>query len=254
MALVGALVVAVFVAVFVVKAPPAGAHLANVLTGYSPNLRSGPGTSYPRVGTLSGGQRIAIACTVTGETVQGPYGPTSVWDYVHLEAYVSDAYVYTGTSQPVGPPCGGAEFHYDRAELNLRVNQPGLVRLYQELLRTPQWNPGNAANRNLGIYADKPGMHAEGRALDYRMDADIPAERTAGWDLANHLKANAASYGVQEVIWDDRAWDARNPAADWVFYDAARQCGNTGKSCRHRDHLHIGMNWAGAVLMTRHWS
>jgi uncharacterized protein YraI len=247
----GALVAAT--ALLLTGATPASAHTVNVLGGYNPTTYAGPNTSSAAIGRLSSGQRVAIACTLTGSWVQGPYGWTNVWDYTHLEnGYVSDAFLFTGSSGAVGPTCGGADYHYDYAEMNLHVNQPGLVRLYNEIAGTPGWNPGNQ-NRNLGIYANKPGLHGEGRALDYRMNANNTADYWVGWDLATYLRAHAAEYGIQEIIWNDWAWDVRNPNANWSNYDEIAGCGDHTDRCKHNDHLHIGMNWAGAVLQTRHW-
>ncbi|HVQ96516.1 MAG TPA: hypothetical protein VMU51_36200 [Mycobacteriales bacterium] len=240
---------------------PASAHTVTVFNGYTPTVYAGPGTSYAVTGRLSSGQQVAIACTRTGSSVTGPFGATTVWDYTHLETgYVSDAFINTGQAGAVGPTCGGAEFHYDYAAMNLHVNQPGLVRLYQEISSNPGYNPGNQ-NRNLGIYANKPLLHMEGRALDYRMNAfdnnptAMTGEYWTGWNLATYLHDNAAAYGIQEIIWDDWAWDVRHPNAAWTPYDEST-CVNSGgavNTCRHMDHLHIGMNWAGAVLQTRHW-
>jgi uncharacterized protein YraI len=242
------------VAVLAESISPALADTFNVIAGESPSTYQGPNTGSGATGSLSSGQRVAIACSIRGETVSGPYGATDVWDYTHIEnGYVSDAFIYTGRADPVGPQCGGAENHYEYATLGyLYVNQPGLDRLYNEISANPTWNPGNQ-NRNWGIFAAKPGLHGEGRALDYRMSIYNSTEYNAGWNLANYLKANAKTYGIQEIIWNDRAWDMRNPTAGWSDYDEIANCGNTSDTCKHNDHLHIGMNWAGAVLKTRRW-
>ena len=78
-------------------------------------------------------------------------------------------------------------------------------------------------------------------------------ELNAGWALAEYLKANAKAYGIQEIIWNDRAWDMNRPNETWSDYDEIANCGNPSKTCKHNDHLHIGMNWAGSVLKTSRW-
>lgn len=224
-----------------------------VVSGYNPSTYAHPSLSATRTGSLRSGQRVAIACTITGDWVSGPYGATNLWDYSHLEnGYVSDAYIYTGTSGAVGPPCGGSQLHWDAPEANLGVEQPGTRRLYNELRANPAWNVRGGDRHFAGIYANKPGEHGEGRALDFWMDADNPAERQVGWNLAEFLRSNAGSYGIQTIIWNDRVWQSFNPGAGWQAYDEVANCG-TGKTCRHDDHLHIGQNWAGAVLQTAHW-
>ncbi|MEV4481970.1 hypothetical protein [Micromonospora coxensis] len=243
----------VAVATLALAPAPASAHTVSVINGYTVNLRTGPGTSYPSIGTVTGGQRVAIACTVRGQSVTGPYGATDVWDYLHLEGYVSDAFLYTGTSGAVGPPCGGSQLHWDAASMNLGVEQPGTRRLYNELKATPGWNPRGGDRHFAGIYVNKPGEHGEGRALDYWMDADNATERQIGWNIANHLRANAGAYGVQTIIWNDKVWLSSNPNAGWQEYDEVGNCGSTSKTCKHNDHVHISQNWAGAVLKTSHW-
>ncbi|WP_176968890.1 hypothetical protein [Amycolatopsis xylanica] len=233
---------------------PASAHTVSVLNGYTVNYRTGPGTGYAPKGTVTGGQRVAIACTVRGQSVTGPYGTTDVWDYIHLEGYVSDAYVYTGQPGAVGPECGGSVLHWDPSELNLHVDQPGTRLLYNELKANPAYNVRGGDAHFAGIYADKPGEHGEGRALDFWMDADKPSEYQVGWNLANFMRANAGSYGVQTVIWNDKVWLSSQPNLGWQDYDEIGNCGNSGKTCKHNDHVHISQNWAGAVKKTSHWN
>ncbi|WP_409235029.1 SH3 domain-containing protein [Streptomyces sp. PA5.6] len=69
------------------------------------NVRSGPGTSYRKVGRLSAGSRVTIACQKPGETVTGPTGTSNIWDRIGSGRYVSDTYVRTGSSGYVAPRC-----------------------------------------------------------------------------------------------------------------------------------------------------
>lgn len=69
------------------------------------NLRSGPGTSYDVVGSISGGQSVSIVCQTSGTTHTGPYGETNLWDKLSTEEWISDAFVYTGSNGTVAPPC-----------------------------------------------------------------------------------------------------------------------------------------------------
>ncbi len=65
--------------------------------------RSGPGTSYPAVGALPDGLGVQIICQITGDVVNGNWGPTNVWDELADYNFVSDGFVYTGTNGPVAP-------------------------------------------------------------------------------------------------------------------------------------------------------
>lgn len=69
------------------------------------NVRSGPGTSYAKVGRLRAGARVSIACQKSGETVTGPTGTSKLWDRIGSGRYVSDTYVRTGSDGYVAPRC-----------------------------------------------------------------------------------------------------------------------------------------------------
>ncbi|MEU3737022.1 SH3 domain-containing protein [Streptomyces sp. NPDC032198] len=69
------------------------------------NVRSGPGTSYGKVGRLSAGTRVTIQCQKPGENVTGPTGTSKLWDRIGSGRYVSDTYVRTGSDGYVAPRC-----------------------------------------------------------------------------------------------------------------------------------------------------
>jgi hypothetical protein len=48
-----------------------------VITGV--NIRQGPATTSPSVGTLKTGEVVFVACVVDGEAVDGPTGPSTKW-------------------------------------------------------------------------------------------------------------------------------------------------------------------------------
>ncbi|WP_460493042.1 M23 family metallopeptidase [Dactylosporangium cerinum] len=68
------------------------------------NKRSGPGTGYAIVGSVSDGTTVTISCWRNGTTLTGRWGPTAVWDKLTDGTWVSDAFVYTGTDT-IGPNC-----------------------------------------------------------------------------------------------------------------------------------------------------
>ncbi|MER5259562.1 MULTISPECIES: SH3 domain-containing protein [unclassified Streptomyces] len=69
------------------------------------NVRSGPGTSFDKVGRLSAGTRVTIHCQKPGEKVTGPTGTSRLWDRIGSGRYVSDTYVRTGSDGYVAPRC-----------------------------------------------------------------------------------------------------------------------------------------------------
>jgi hypothetical protein len=87
--------------------PPAGPFA--VTAGV--NVRSGPGTTYPSVGTVDAGKPVMVTCVATGETIDGPRGSVNTWVRVTapgVTGFVTSQYVATGAaiSDPhVIPPC-----------------------------------------------------------------------------------------------------------------------------------------------------
>lgn len=76
-----------------------------IAPGYSVNVRSGPGTHYPIVRTLSSGSSVPIYCQCPGESISGYYGTTNIWDNIANGQFVSDAYVKTGSDGYVATRC-----------------------------------------------------------------------------------------------------------------------------------------------------
>ena len=60
-------------------------------------VRSGPGTGYAAVGSVSDGQSVTISCQTSGTSVSGTYGTSTIWDRIGSGRYIADAYVYTGS-------------------------------------------------------------------------------------------------------------------------------------------------------------
>ncbi len=64
------------------------------------NIRSGPSTAYPIVGTLAANAAVPVICQSRGQVV----GTTSVWDRIGTGGFVSDRYVSTPSSTTFSPP------------------------------------------------------------------------------------------------------------------------------------------------------
>lgn len=76
-------------------------------TGLPLSVRSKANTSSSVVKQLKDGSKVTITCYVRGETVQGLWGPTDLWNKVEGGGYVSDGFLITGSDDPVVPKCGG---------------------------------------------------------------------------------------------------------------------------------------------------
>lgn len=83
-----------------------GGAAGTVNTSGTPlNVRSGPGTSYSVVGSLSDGASVSIQCQTTGTSVTGTYGTSNIWNRIGSGRFIPDAYTYTGSDGRVAPNC-----------------------------------------------------------------------------------------------------------------------------------------------------
>jgi uncharacterized protein YraI len=74
--------------------------VGTVDTNVSPlNVRSGPSTSSPVVGSLLRGSTVSLVCQVGGTLIRGRVRTTDRWDRTTEGRYVSDAYITRG---PIG--------------------------------------------------------------------------------------------------------------------------------------------------------
>jgi hypothetical protein len=77
-----------------------------VRTGGGPlNVRSAPTTSASAVGLAADRSKVVVECTVRGEWISGHLGTTNLWNRIGPGHYVSDAYLRTGTGDPIAAPC-----------------------------------------------------------------------------------------------------------------------------------------------------
>jgi uncharacterized protein YraI len=99
-------------AVLLFTGPAAAAVTGTVHTsGAALNVRSGPHTSSSVVTTVANGASVSIDCQITGDSVTGTYGTSTIWDHLPAQGgYVSDAYIYTGSDGFVASQCGGSAY------------------------------------------------------------------------------------------------------------------------------------------------
>jgi hypothetical protein len=108
-------------------------------------------------------------------------------------------------------------------------------------------------------------LHADGRAIDWHLDASSRIDRRAArrlitmllaTDRAGNTHALARRMGIQEIIWDCRSWwsgaDRMEPYS-LCFDRRGRRRKNVNVTLAHRDHVHIGLNLAGARKHTTFW-
>jgi len=113
---------------------------------------------------------------------------------------------------------------------------------------------------------DEASLHAENRAVDWHLDASVPADRRTATELIGLLlapdsagtpQALARRMGVEEIIWDCSYW-----ASGMTQFTRYSPCfGKDGtprkrvaKTVAHRDHIHFGLSRRGAAAKTTFWT
>ena len=140
---------------------------------------------------------------------------------------------------------------YDGQDTCDPTAKPGVVDFRDMLLAA---YPGS---RNGGIGRDcslgSTSEHKEGRALDWGVNVNVPAEKAMADDALNWLlktdehgntHANARRLGIMYVIWNARIWRAYDADGGWRAYTGSNP---------HTDHVHFSFSWAGARRETTWW-
>jgi hypothetical protein len=161
-------------------------------------------------------------------------------------------------SRPMDPE------RYDRSRRCTRGPRAGTLALQAWLQRNARgtsWGIMRCERLSAGSFS----LHADGRALDWHLDARTPADRREAErlialmlapDRFGEPHALARRMGLQEIIWDCRAW--------WAGTEGLQRysvCLNGDGALRrridvtlaHRDHVHFGLSFAGAAKRTSFW-
>jgi hypothetical protein len=151
---------------------------------------------------------------------------------------------------------------YDYAKRCLKKPQPGTLALQS-------WLERNAQGVSWGIMrceklsAHNYSLHSDGRAIDWHLDAHVPAQRAEAMRLIDLFLAPdrqgnpfalARRMGVQGLIFNCRAWWGGPTLVPYsACYDRKGKPVHIDDTTAHRNHIHIELNWAGARLRTSFW-
>ena len=157
------------------------------------------------------------------------------------------------------------DYAYDRATDCRKRPTPGALALVD-------WLERNAKGTFWGIMRcerwgkNSASLHAEGRAVDWHLDAARPADRREArrlidlWlatDLAGNEHALARRMGIQEIIWNCHSrWSGSDGMGEYSECYTKRGRLRKRMNCTeaHKDHIHIGMSRAGARKRTSFWA
>jgi hypothetical protein len=156
------------------------------------------------------------------------------------------------------------DYAYDHATECRKRPTPGALALVD-------WLEHNATGVSWGIMRcenwgrNRASLHAEGRAVDWHLDAADPGDRREAHRLIDLLLATdgagnphalARRMGIQEIIWNRRSWwsgsDGMGPYSA-CFTDKGRPRKGVDRTTAHRDHIHFGLSWRGARKRTSFW-
>jgi hypothetical protein len=193
--------------------------------------------------------RLAAACLLIAGL--GPAGASA-----DLARNPADSHALL--SQPI------EELSYDPASRCLGKAQRGTRAL-------EDWVERNFRGVSWGIYrCEKWGkgsasVHSEGRALDWHLDAGVPAEKRSAMNLIEMLLAPdrdgneaalARRMGVQGFIFNCRQWFGYGERLDkysYCFNRHGTRRKHLNRTAAHMDHVHIELNWPGARMRTSFW-
>jgi peptidoglycan hydrolase-like protein with peptidoglycan-binding domain len=131
------------------------------------------------------------------------------------------------------------------------VAKPGVEAYARMVLSTYRIGHSGGIVRN--CFSGDVSEHHDGRAFDWMVSVDVPAEKAAGdaltaWligrDEHGVLGGNARRLGVMYVIWNRRIWGAYSAGAGWRPYSGVSP---------HTDHVHTSFSWDGAMGRTSWW-
>ena len=98
--------------------------------------------------------------------------------------------------------------------------------------------------------------HQTGRAFDWTADVRRPADRRRvkafladlfATDAAGNEDARARRMGIMYVIWADRIYSAYDGFAPRPYLNAdCKRLAGCSRTLRHRDHVHVSLDVAGA--------
>jgi hypothetical protein len=164
------------------------------------------------------------------------------------------------------------QFTYDRATHCVKKPPRGALALQSWLeanVRGVSWGIMRCEIWSRPPAKSSASLHAEGRAVDWHLDAHDKADAKAARRLIGLLLAPddqgrpaalARRMGVQEIIWDCRSWFGGGWGDEQRLERYSPCYGRKGRPVKiddttaHRDHVHLGLTRRGAKTLTSFWT
>ena len=157
------------------------------------------------------------------------------------------------------------DYAYDHARDCRKRPTPGALALVDWLERNAQgvsWGIMRCERWGKG----RASLHAEGRAVDWHLDAARAADRREArrlielWlatDSAGNEHALARRMGIQEIIWNCHSWWSGSDGMSKYsacFTERGKRRKRINRTEAHMDHIHIGLSRAGARKRSTFWA
>lgn len=203
------------------------------------NVWTGPGEQFERIGLVDSGTRLAV----TGQVKRG-------WAEVLLEKgkkeqvrWVNNDYL-ADTKPVVEEPEPESESGATTASETTTASTGGTSTAacpHGTSIEAGLTSAADVVYRSVcaafpsvtsygGLRPGDSGAHGSGRAID------IMISGSAGWAIAEYLRANAGSLGVSEIIYSQKIWTVQRGGEGWRYMSDRGSV-----TANHYDHVHVAV-------------
>lgn len=197
------------------------------------NVWTGPGERFKRVGLIQSGSKLAV----TGQ-VRGGWAEILLQDGKKEQVrWVNNDYL--ADKKPVVEK---PEPEDETATTTTAARSTGLSSAPCRLgssIESGLTSNGDAVYRAVcaafpsvtsygGLRPGDSGAHGSGRGLD------IMISGSAGWAIAEYVRANAGALGVSEVIYSQKIWTVQRSGEGWRYMSDRGSV-----TANHYDHVHV---------------
>ena len=196
------------------------------------NVWAGPGERTERLGTVAEGTRLAA----TGQRIDG-FAEVLLGDE-RRDRWVNARYLATTKPRPPKPEsssASGASAASSSSGLSTAACPDGSsieagLTSRADVVYRAVCNAYPSLTSYGGL--DPHGEHYDGRAIDF-----MTSDQAMGSAIAEYLRANAATFGVRNIIWAQRIWSSERAAEGWRYMSDRGSV-----TANHYDHVHVSVH------------